>query len=134
MIVKKKTNGIVFHDMWKLYEILIPVSSIKFYWNTATLILSRIAYDCFCFTIAELCITKTIWPTKPQIFTVRSLFTTWPLPENVCWPLCNQFPTPILSLPQSVLHIATSGPFKANPILSFAAWTIQPWSVQYGSH
>ena len=66
----KIKRWIIFCDTWKSYEIQISVS-IKFYWNKATIIHLFIIYGYVHTITAQLsCVTETIWPLTPKIFTI----------------------------------------------------------------
>lgn len=77
---EKIRRWIIFHDTWKLYEIILSVF-IKFYWNIATLIHLHIISDYLHATAAELnSHDRPYGSKKPKIFTI------WLLTE-VYWPL-----------------------------------------------
>lgn len=93
--------------LWKLNEIQVSVPQIKFHWNIAALTYSRIVYDCFYATVAEVVATDVVLPAKTNTCIV------WPFTENVCW--------------SRVEHLLSSRP-RALP-----TWHTSILSVSWGS-
>ena len=61
----------LFCDMWKLYEIQISVSSTD--WNVLGLFCHILSVAALVLSWQELSDVDSVWPEKPEMFTVRSL-------------------------------------------------------------